>query len=65
MLDTIAELSQHGVGNIQGILGNEVNPDAFGANQTHDLLDLFQQGWWCVVEQQMSFVKEKRQFGFG
>ena len=37
---------------------------ALGADQAHDLFDLFQQGRRCIVEEQMCFIEEKHQLGF-
>jgi hypothetical protein len=45
-------------------LGDEIDPDAFGADQADDLFDFFQQGGRCVVEQEMGFVEEKDEAGF-
>ena len=64
VLHPIAQLPQHCVRNIERILRDEKDADALGANQAHDLFDLFQQRFRRIVEQQMRFVEEKDQFGF-
>ena len=42
MLDTVAQLTENGIRKIVRSLGDEVNADALGADQTYDLIDLFQ-----------------------
>ena len=64
VLHAVAELAEHGVGQIERVLGNEINAHAFGTDQAHHLLDLLEQGVGCVVEQQMSLVEEHDEFGF-
>ena len=64
VLHAVAELAEHGVGQIERVLGNKINAHAFGTNQAHHLLDLFEQGVGGVVEQQMSLVEEHHEFGF-
>ena len=64
MLDAIAQLAQHGVGDICRVLGDEIDANALGADQTHHLFDLFQQRLGRIAEQQMGFVEEKHQTRF-
>ena len=40
MLNTVGKLRKHGIRNIARALRDEINADAFGANQFYDLLDL-------------------------
>ena len=64
VLHAVAELAEHGVGQVERVLGNEIDAHAFGTDQTHHLLNLLEQGIGGVVEQQMSLVKEHNEFGF-
>ena len=59
MLHLAAELAEHVVGQIGRALRHEIDPDAFGADQTDDLFDLLQKRLGRVVEQQMRFVEEE------
>ena len=43
VLHAVAELAEHRVGNVERILRDEVDADALGADQPHDLLDLLEQ----------------------
>ncbi|MNS14534.1 hypothetical protein D3C72_461550 [compost metagenome] len=63
MLDAVAQLPQHGVGDVQRILGHEINAHALGPHQPHHLLDLVQQRGRCVVEQQVRFIEKENQLG--
>ncbi len=64
MLDPVAELRQHGFGNIERVLCDEINPDAFGADQTNHLFDFFDQGLGRAVEEQVRFIEEEHQLRF-
>ncbi|EXI73838.1 MAG: hypothetical protein AW10_04237 [Candidatus Accumulibacter appositus] len=64
MLDAVAELAKHAVGDVERILGDEIDADAFRANQPHHLFDLFQQGRRRFAEQQMRLVEEEDQLRF-
>jgi hypothetical protein len=59
MLDAVAELARDSVGNIDRVLGDEIDADALGADQADDLLDLVEQRLGRIVEQQMRFVEEE------
>ncbi|MDT4849490.1 hypothetical protein FQZ97_836140 [compost metagenome] len=61
MLDAQAELGQHVIGQVTGRLGDEVDADAFRANQPHHLFQAFLQGFRGVGEQQVRLVEEQRQ----
>ena len=45
----IADLRKYGFRNIHRVLGNEPDRNALGANQTHDLLHLFEQSLYLLV----------------
>ena len=64
MLDAVAELGQDAVGDIGRVLGDEIDPDSLGADQAHDLFDLFQQGFGRVPEQQVGLVEEEDETRF-
>ena len=59
MLDAVAELARDRVGNVDRVLGDEIDADALRADQPHDLLDLVEQRLGRVVEQQMRLVEEE------
>src|SRR6185369_17459756 len=64
MLDAVAELAEHLVGNVVRILGAEVNADALRANQPHDLLDALEERRRSIIEQQVRLVEQKDQLRF-
>ena len=64
MLHAVADLGEDGFGDIHRVLGDEPHGHALGADQTHDLLHLFEQCFRCVFKQQMRFVKEERDLRF-
>ena len=64
MLDAVAQLAGDLVGDVDRVLGDEIDADALGADQAHDLLDLFEQRRRGVVEQQMGLVEKEAQLGF-
>jgi hypothetical protein len=61
VLHAVAELAQHLLGNVERVLGDEVDADALGADQPHHLLDLLEQRRRRVVEQQVRLVEEEHQ----
>ena len=61
MLYPVAELGQHLVRNVDRILGDEIDPDALGADQAHHLLDLLHQRLGRVIEQEVGFVEKEHQ----
>ena len=63
MLDTVTDLTEHGIGNIGRILRDKPDGNALGADQTHDLFHLFHESLRRILEKQMCFVKEERQLG--
>src|SRR5580698_606610 len=64
MLYPIPHLSQDIVGDVDGILRDEINADSLRADQAHNLLDLVAYHRRQIGKQQVSFVKEKYQLGF-
>src|SRR5947207_15156845 len=64
MLHAISKLPKHNIGDIEWILANEINADAFGANQSYHLLDLLLDWRRDVSEKQMRFVEEENQLRF-
>ena len=63
MLYSVTDLSENAFGNVGGVLCDKPNADALGANKSNDLLNFVNQCFGCVVEQEMSFVKEERKLG--
>ena len=61
VLHAVAELAEHGVGNVERVLRDEVHADALRADQPHDLLDLVEQRLRRVVEQQVRLVEEEHE----
>src|SRR5262249_43339871 len=64
MLRAIAELAEHNIGYIEGILTNEVNADPFGANQSYHLFDLLLDSRSYVSKEQVRFVEKENQLWF-
>src|SRR3546814_14612713 len=58
MLDAVAKLPRHLVGNVDRVLGDEIDADALRSDQPHDLLDLVEQRAGRIVEQQVRLVEE-------
>ena len=63
MLHAVAELAEHGLGEIQRVLRHEVNADALRADEAHDLLDSLEQRLRRLVEEEMCFVEEEDEPG--
>ena len=63
VLHPVADLAEHHIGQVGGLLRDEPHRHAFGADQTHHLLHLLQQGLGRVLEQQVRLIKEERQLG--
>ena len=64
MLHAVAQLAEHGVGNIRRVLRNEIDADALGADEADHLFDFIQQYLRRVVEQQMRLIEEEHQLRF-
>ena len=64
VLNTIAQLAQHDIRNIQRVLADEKDSDSLRTNQTHHLFDLLHQRFGRLVEQQMGFVEEEDHLWF-
>ena len=62
MLDAVSELTQDGVGDVEGVLRNEVDADPLGSDEPHDLLDLVLEGLRDVFEEQVRLVEEEDEF---
>ncbi|OPZ97354.1 MAG: hypothetical protein BWY71_01641 [Planctomycetes bacterium ADurb.Bin412] len=63
MLDPVSQLAQHRVGDVLGVLGDEVDPHPLGAHQPDHLLDFLQQDFRRFVEEQVGLVEEEDQLG--
>ena len=64
MLNLVPELAQNDVRYIERALSHEVNPDALRAYETGDLLDLIEERFGRVVEEEMGLVEEEHEPGF-
>ena len=64
MLHAIAQLAQNDVRNIERILADEINADAFRTNQSHHLLDFFFDRLFDVGEEQMRFIEKENELRF-
>src|SRR5947207_9496682 len=60
----IAELAKNNLWNIEVILADEVNADAFGTDQSHHLLNSLSNCRLYVCEQQMRLIKKEDQLWF-
>ena len=65
VLDAIAELAENGIGNVERVLGDEIDADAFGTNEADDLLDFLEERGRGFVEEQMRFIEKENEFWFG
>ena len=63
MLHAVAELSQHGVRDVERVLRDEVHADALGAHQPHHLLDAVEQRLRRVREEEVRLVEEEHEPG--
>ena len=61
VLDPVAELTEHDIGHVQRVLADEVDADALGPNQAHDLLDLVLQRIRAIGKEQVRLVEEEDQ----
>ena len=61
MLDAVAELARHRVGNVERVLRDEIDADALRPDQPHHLLDLLEQRLGRVLEQEMRLVEEEHE----
>src|ERR1700730_16809465 len=62
MLHPVSKLAQNDVRDIERILADEINPDAFRANQSHHLLDLLFHRRLDVSKEQVRFIEEENEF---
>ena len=63
MLHAIAQLAEHDLGHVERVLRDEINADAFRADQAHDLFDRLHQRLGRIVEEQMRLVEEEDELG--
>ena len=63
VLRPVAELAQHHIGHIQGVLGDEIDAHPLGADEAHHLFDGGHQVLGRAVEQKMGFIEEEDQLG--
>ena len=59
MLNAIAQLAEHLVGNVQRVLRDEIDAYALRADQSNNLLDPIEQSFGGIVKEQVSFIKEE------
>jgi len=64
VLDAVAELAEDGVGDVDGVLGDEVDADALGPDEADDLLDAGAEDGRLVGEEEVSLVEEEDELGF-
>ena len=62
MLNSVAELREYAVRQVARILGHEEHANTLGANEADDLLNLFQQSAWRIIEEQMCFIEKEHHF---
>ena len=65
VLHLVAELAEHGVRDVDRVLGDEVDAHALAADEAHDLLDLGEQRRRRVGEEQVRLVEEEDELGLG
>ena len=59
MLNAIAQLAKHLVGNVQRVLRDEIDPYALRADQSDNLLNPVEQRFGGIGKEQVSFIKEE------
>jgi hypothetical protein len=59
VLHAVAELPEHLLRDIEGILSHEVNAHAFRADEPHDLLDLLRERAGDIGEEQVRLIKKE------
>src|SRR2546421_2226450 len=64
MLHAIPKLPKHNVWDIERILANEINANAFGANQSHHLFDLLFDRRRDVGKEQVRFIEKENELRF-
>ena len=63
MLHLHTQLRQNAVGDIGGVLRNEKDTHAFGADQFDDSLHLLHKRVRCLLKNQVGFVDKNTKFG--
>ncbi len=64
VLDAVAELAENGVGDVGGVLGDEVDADGFRADEADHLLDAGFEDGGLVGEEEVGLVEEEDELGF-
>ena len=64
MLHTVAQLSEDGLGDVCGALGDEVDAHSLASDESDDLLDLIHHGFGGVLEEHVRLVEEEDEFWF-
>ena len=64
MHDPVPQLTENHLRDVRGVLGDEVDSNAFGADQTDDELHLFQENRGGVPEEEVSLIEAEDQPGF-
>ena len=64
MLNSHTQLGQHILRQVARVLRHEIDADALGADQAHNLLDLVDQRLGRPVKQEVSLIEEEDQFRF-
>ena len=59
VLQAVTQLRQNAFGQVARVLRHEVDPDAFGPDQAHDLLDLLHQRRRGIIEQEMGLIEKE------
>ena len=59
MLESVTELAQDRIGNVERVLGDEKDSDSLGTDETYDLLDFSEKLGRCICEEEVGFVEEE------
>src|SRR3546814_9925469 len=65
VLDTVAELPCDLLGNVDRVLGHEIDTDALGTDQPYHLLDLLLERLGGVLEQEVRLVEKEAELRLG
>ncbi len=57
-------MAEDHVGDVERVLADEVNADAFRADQADDLFDFIRERFLDIGEEQVRFIEEENQLGF-
>ena len=64
VLHAVAELAEDFLGDVDGVLRDEIDADAFRADEADDLFDFVFESFGDVVEEEVGFVEEEDEFRF-